>query len=57
MSTPDPGKAAKTDVPAPQTAEEQKIIDLVQAGLASGPPLPVDDEFFRRLLKRIQPER
>ena len=57
MSSLEPKKPAERIAPASQVEEEQKIIELVKAGLASGPAIPVDDEFFQRLLKRIQPER
>jgi len=57
MSSLEPKKPAERIAPAWQVEEEQKIIELVKAGLASGPAIPVDDEFFQRLLKRIQPER
>lgn len=33
----------------PCTEEERRIIDLVNAGLASGPAIPVDAGFFERL--------
>lgn len=33
----------------PRTEEERRIIDLVNSGLASGPAIPVDADFFERL--------
>lgn len=33
----------------PRTEEERRIVDLVNAGLASGPAIPVDADFFERL--------
>jgi len=62
MSTPESQKA---DIPpaesesaaVPQTEEEQRIVDLIKAGLQSGQPLPVDEAFFQRLLKRVPPGR
>lgn len=36
----------------PDVAEEQRIRELVEEGLASGPPVPVDQEFFERLRAR-----
>jgi hypothetical protein len=41
----------------PQTEEEKRVVQLVKAGLDSGPPIPADDDFFQRLLKRIPSDR
>jgi hypothetical protein len=57
MNTSEPKKDDRADDLVPQTEEERKFVELVKAGLASGPPIPVDDKFFQHLMKRIQPER
>jgi hypothetical protein len=45
------------DVPesyGPRNAEDERVHDLVQRGLASGEPIPVDDAYFARLRDRLK---
>jgi hypothetical protein len=44
------------DVPesyGPRNEEDQRVYDLVKAGLDSGEPIPVDAAYFARLRARI----
>ncbi|HXA48568.1 MAG TPA: hypothetical protein VNW52_13115 [Burkholderiaceae bacterium] len=36
--------------------EEQRVLQLVQEGLASGPAIPVDDALLARLRSHISPK-
>ncbi|WP_035057779.1 hypothetical protein [Andreprevotia chitinilytica] len=44
------------DVPesyGPRNEEDQRVYELVTAGIESGEPIPVDESFFARLRARI----
>ncbi len=62
MNKPNVNDAASPPEPAvapdvPQTEEERRIVELIKAGLESGSPVPMDDAFFQRLLKRVPSDR